>query len=55
MAATSSTTGKVGKNGVKVYYALSKRTTLQAEWMDTRNSTAALNGATYYVGMRHTF
>lgn len=52
---TSSTTGKVGKNGVKVYYALSKRTTLQAEWMDTRNSTAALNGATYYVGMRHTF
>ena len=52
---TSSTTGKVGKNGVKVYYALSKRTTLQTEWVDTRNSTDTLNGASYYVGVRHTF
>jgi len=54
-AATSSTTGRVGKNGAKLYYALSKRTTLQAEWLDTRNATAATNGASYYVGMRHTF
>jgi hypothetical protein len=52
---TSSTTGKVGKLGAKVYYSLSKRTTLQAEWLDTRNATAATNGASYYVGVRHTF
>ena len=47
--------GKAEKTGAKVYYSLSKRTTLQAEVGKTENTTAALDGTAYFVGMRHTF
>lgn len=52
-AATHS--GNVEKTGAKLYYSLSKRTTLQAEVGKTENATAALNGTAYFVGMRHVF
>jgi len=47
--------GNAEKTGAKVYYSLSKRTTLQAEVGKTENTTTALYGTAYFVGMRHTF
>lgn len=52
-AATHS--GEVEKTGVKAYYSLSKRTTLQYEVAQTKNTTAALDGTAYFVGLRHVF
>lgn len=48
-------TGNAEKTGVKAYYSLSKRTTLEAEVGKTKNTTAATDGTAYFVGVRHTF
>lgn len=53
--AAAAHTGEVQKTGAKAYYSLSKRTTLQAEVGKTKNTTAALDGTAYFVGVRHTF
>ena len=47
--------GSAEKTGAKMYYSLSKRTTLELEVSKTENTTTALNGTASFVGMRHTF
>lgn len=54
-APLSSTVGQAEKTGVKAYYSLSKRTTLQAEAVKITKSSTSTDGTSYAVGIRHTF
>ncbi|WP_194942826.1 porin [Limnohabitans sp. Rim11] len=47
--------GKKEQTGLKAYYNLSKRTSIDTEYSKTSKSAAASNGNAYYVGLRHTF
>ena len=47
--------GKKEQTGLKAYYNLSKRTSIDTEYSKTSNMATASNGNAYYVGLRHTF
>jgi len=51
----STDVGKKSQLGAKAYYSLSKRTSIDLEASNTKNSAAASNGTAYYAGIRHTF
>jgi predicted porin len=51
----STDVGKKKQVGLKAYYALSKRTSIDFEASNTSNSAAASNGTAYYAGIRHNF
>ena len=47
--------GKKEQTGLKAYYNLSKRTSIDTEYSKTAKAATASNGNAYYVGLRHTF
>jgi len=47
--------GNKAQTGLKAYYALSKRTSIDAEMGNTSNMAATSNGRSYHIGLRHTF
>jgi len=53
--ATTAGAGEAQKTGVKAYYSLSKRTTLEFEASNSTNFSTALDGSNYFGGIRHTF
>jgi len=53
--ATTAGAGEAQKTGVKAYYSLTKRTTLEFEASNSTNFSTALDGSNYFGGIRHTF
>ena len=53
--ATTAGAGQAQKMGVKAYYSLSKRTTLEFEAANNKDFSTAADGSAYFGGVRHTF